>query len=202
MITTQIDIPKLIKSYNKTGHVLFEEDSKNFNLNIIGVRSQNPITNQFNCKLIDLWKYEGCWNIFQMQATTLPGLKWMESPMNPDGCAILKEGQYRSTYKISNHNGKYEALCQRLNDVDVFRDNDRDREYDMIKGTLQSGMFGINIHKAHENYELETVNGYSAGCQVVQDPQDYLVHMTLVRQARINWGNSFTYTLINETDLN
>jgi len=57
-------------------------------------------------------------------------------------------------------------------------------------------------HKAHENYELETVNGYSAGCQVVQDPQDYLVHMTLVRQARINWGNSFTYTLINEKDLN
>ena len=202
MIKTHIDIPKLIKSYNKTGHVLFEDDSKPFNLNIIGVRSANPETNKFNCRLIDLWKFEGSWNIFQMQATTLPGLHWLENPMNPKGCAILPEGQHRSKWKVTKHRGKYDALCQRLGKVTVFRDGNRDRKYDMVEGTKMEGMFGINIHRAHDGYELETVNKYSAGCQVIQHPSEYKIHMDIVRQSVKHWGNSFSYTLINENDLN
>ena len=49
-----------------------------------------------------------------MQCTTLPGLYWLENPMNSKGCAILKEGQYKGVYEIDLHNGKYEAICQRL----------------------------------------------------------------------------------------
>ena len=132
--------------------------------------------------------------------TSLPGLHWLENPMNTKGCAILKEGQYKS-YKVDKHNGKYDAICQRLGDVTVWRDDDRDREYDMVKGTEMTGKFGINLHRAHSNYELETVDKYSAGCQVIQDPDEFDVHMEVVKKAAEVWGNSFTYTLINEKDL-
>ena len=38
-------------------------------------------------------------------------------------------------------------------------------------------------------------------CQVVQDPDEYEIHMEIAKKAAEVWGNSFTYTLINEKDL-
>ena len=191
----------LIKAMEKLGHVVFKGDSKPYNLNIVGIRAIKPTTNRFNDLMCVFWKYEGQWNIYKMQCTTLPGLHWLENPMNRKGCAILKEGQYRSTYSIDKHNGKYLALCQRLGEVTVYRDDDRDREYDMLEGTEQTGYFGINIHRASAYKELERVDKNSAGCQVIQDPNEYRIHMDIVEKAAEVWGNSFTYTLINQKNL-
>lgn len=63
-------------------------------------------------------------------------------------------------------------------------------------------MFGINIHRAHQDYELETVDKYSAGCQVIQDPNEFDVFMGVVKKSAEIFGNKFTYTLINENDIN
>jgi hypothetical protein len=121
--------------------------------------------------------------------------------MNSKGCAILKEGQYKGVYEIDLHNGKYEAICQRLGPVTVYRDDDKDTEYDMLEGTEQTGMFGINLHRASAYKELDDVDKNSAGCQVIQDPNEYEVHMGIASMAAEIWGNKFTYTLINENDL-
>lgn len=191
----------IINAMNRLGHTVYKTDTIPYNLNIVGIRSANPIVNEFNDLLCIFWKYEGNWNIYKMQCTTLPGVYWLANPSNPLGTAILKEDQYKSTYSVDKHNGKYDALCQRLAPVTVYRDNNRDREYDEISGTENTGMFGINIHRAHADYELETVDKYSAGCQVIQDPDEYEIHMEIVKKAAELWGNSFTYTLINEKDL-
>ncbi len=190
----------IIAAMERLGHSVYKSDTTPYNLNIVGIRAAKPIVNKFNCLMTVFWKYEGNWNIYKMQMTSLPGLHWLENPMNTKGCAILKEGQYKS-YKVDKHNGKYDAICQRLGDVTVWRDDDRDREYDMVKGTEMTGKFGINLHRAHSNYELETVDKYSAGCQVIQDPDEFDVHMEVVKKAAEVWGNKFTYTLINEKDL-
>lgn len=191
----------LIEAVEKLGHTVFKGDTKPYNLNVVGIRAIKPATNRFNDLMCVFWKYEGQWNIYKMQCTTLPGLHWLENPMNPKGCAILKEGQYKSTYSVDKHNGKYLALCQRLAPVTVYRDDDKDREYDMIASTEQTGMFGINIHRASAYKELERVNKNSAGCQVIQDPNEYEIHMDIVKKAAEVWGNSFTYTLINQKNL-
>jgi len=191
----------IIAAMQRLGHSVYQHDKTPYNLNIVGIRAAKPIVNKFNCLMTVFWKYEGNWNIYKMQMTSLPGLHWLENPMNTKGCAILKEGQYKSVYKVDKHNSKYDALCQRLGDVTVYRDGDRDREYDLVKGTEMTGKFGINLHRAHSNYELETVDKYSAGCQVIQDPDEFDVHMEVVKKAAEVWGNSFTYTLINEKDL-
>jgi len=196
-----IEVSDVIRAMIKRGHVVFESDKKNFNLNIVGVRSSNPIPNKFNDTIVVFWKYEGCWNKIQMQATTLAGIHWLEKPMNPKGCAILKPGQYRSTWKIDKHNGKYDALCQRLDSVTVYRDNDKDREYDIVDGSQETGFFGINIHRASASRELEKVDKNSAGCQVIQDPVDYSLFMWICKAAELIWGNKFSYTLLDEDDL-
>ncbi len=196
-----VNVWNIIDAVENRGFDIFKNDTKPYNLNIVGIRSNKPTTNKFNDLMCVFWKYEGQWNIYKMQCTTLPGLYWLENPMNSKGCAILKEGQYKGVYKIDMHNGKYEAICQRLGDVTVYRDDDKDTEYDMLDGTEQTGMFGINLHRASAYKELDDVDKNSAGCQVIQDPIEFEIHMKIANKAAEIWGNKFTYTLINENDL-
>ena len=68
-----INIPSLIKSLEKLDYAVFKNDTKPFNLNIVGIRADKPIVNKFNDLLVIFWKYEGYWNVFQTQITTLAG---------------------------------------------------------------------------------------------------------------------------------
>lgn len=194
----KVSVPSLISAMSAAKYTVFQNDSKPYNLNIVGIRATNPTPNKFNDTLAVFWKYEGQWNLFAMQCTTLPGTYWMENPMNSKGCAILVPGQYRSVYKLDQHNGKYLALCQRNGDVSVYRDNNRDMIWDMNPSTIATGMFGINIHRASAYTELENVGVNSAGCQVIQDPNEYKTLIFLAEQAKVQWGNSFTYTLMEQ----
>ena len=193
-------IDTLIKAIIKNGYQLFENDSKPFNLNIVGVRDSNPKINYFNDSIYTFWKYQGSWNYLEFDATTLSGMKYLKSPLNPKGCAILVPNQYRGVWELGLHNGKYEALVQRKGEVVVYRDADKDNDYDMIDSTTETGYFGINIHKASEG-ERETVDGYSAGCQVFQNSDEYDIFIEICKKSQKYWGNSFTYTLLNESQL-
>lgn len=88
------------------------------------------------------------WVIRQWPITTKPGTTVLRRPVNSKGTAILVPGQYEGVYKLDLHAGKYLALCQRLGSVKVYRDNDKDDQYDLNPSTIEEGMFGINIHRA------------------------------------------------------
>tara|TARA_R110002153_G_scaffold54854_2_gene152521 strand:+ start:1133 stop:1744 length:612 start_codon:yes stop_codon:yes gene_type:complete len=197
----KVTVPSLISAMSAAKYTVFQNDSKPFNLNIVGIRATNPVPNKFNDTLAVFWKYEGQWNLFATQITTLPGDYWMKNPMNTKGCAILVPGQYRSVYKLDQHNGKYLALCQRNGVVSVYRDNNKDVIWDMDPATITTGMYGINIHRASAYSELENVGMNSAGCQVVQDPNEYKTLIFLAEQAKEQWGNSFTYSLMDQKTL-
>ena len=62
-------------------------------------------------------------------------------------------------------------------------------------------MFGINIHRSNEFWTRATVDNYSAGCQVFNDPKEFISFMSLVKKAADIYGNCFTYTLITEEDI-
>jgi hypothetical protein len=94
------------------------------------------------------------------------------------------------------HAGKYEALGQNK-PVKVFRDPNKDMKYDENK--IDEGLFGINIHKAGDNSTF--VENWSEGCQVFKKSKDFEEFMTICRKARNVHGNSFTYTLIETTDI-
>lgn len=173
-----------------------------YNLNIIGIRNAgNNVTNKFDdvivVEYIDMYGIKSR-NIFA--ATTDPGITSMTKPVSYKGCAILVPGQYRSAWKLGYHKGKYEAIVQ-YKPVKVYRDNNRNKVYDYNPNTLDTGMFGINIHRSNEFWTRTTIDGYSAGCQVFNDPKDFVAFMTIVKKAAEIWGNCFTYTLINEEDL-
>jgi hypothetical protein len=186
------------------GYVWFEDKSnKGYDVNIVGVRNSstgNKVTNVFDDYLTISYKENGEWKFFIWSATTDPGkksmLEWKKMGIT-GGCARLLTGQWRKTWAIDKHQGKYDALCQRLAKVKVYRDSDLDLEYDEDK--ITEGMYGINIHKAGQNSTW--VENWSAGCQVFKRVKDFDEFMKICKKAAKIHGNSFTYTLIESKDI-
>ena len=200
---TKEQIEKAVKS---KGYIWFE-DSKNkgYDVNIVGVRNsetKNKVTNRFDDKITVSYKVDGEWQFHCFDCTTDPGTHWVENVMNKKGVAILKPGQYRRSHKLRLHAGKYLALGQQ-NNVTVYRDNNRDDNYDLDESKTDTGLFGINVHRAskYEGKKSTQVNKWSAGCQVIAANDDWHEFLDICQQAREIWGNNFTYTLIESTDI-
>jgi len=190
-------VEDLIARLKALGYAVFENDSKNYNLNIVGIRNPNAKPDEFADTLAVFWKYQGQWVIKQWPITTYPGLYYLQHLINSDGTAILKEGQYRNIYGIRLHRGKYDAMCQTWGDVKCFRDGDKDNQFDLSPATVTEGSYGINIHKSTEGKTI-SVGAHSAGCQVFQIGDDFHEFMSIAYKARDIWGNKFTYTLIRD----
>jgi len=173
--------------------------SGDFNLNIISVRSKSGSADSFDDMMVLLYKEDGEWVSHIYEMTTEPGPSILKNPINEKGTAILCPGQYRGVYKIDTHGGKnrYTALCQRNGTVKVWRDDNRDTTPDYI-GPEDEGFYGINIHKHSGPDDREYAGGASAGCQVFRSSKDFYEFMDICDIAADAYGNSFTYTLIDE----
>lgn len=172
-----------------------------FNVNIIGVRRDKVENKNTFDDYIVVEYYNDKRNLcrYFFPCTTTPGKVYLNKPQNKKGCSILVPGQYRSAFTIGKHKDKYEALIQKL-PVKVYRDNNKDNVLNMDPETIESGMFGINIHKA--GYSSSFVNNWSAGCQVFKREYDFDTFMGICHlQANNGLGTTFTYTLIDEKDL-
>ena len=196
----QMTLAKVQEVFKEKNYAFFTKG--NYNLNIIGVRSPNQVANSFDDYMLVIYKKNNSWVINEFTITTDAGLYWLENPMNKKGTALLVPNQYRSTYKLDGHGRtRYEALCQRLANVEVYRDDNKDKILDYDDATKEWGMFGINIHRSHPYHEKDTVDKYSAGCQVFQSIYEYNDFMALCNTSSRLYGNSFTYTLVLESDL-
>jgi len=192
--------------------VMLEKDYKyftsdNYDVNIIGIRNSDTngkVTNKFDDLITISYKDEnGEWQYLEYVCTTDPGDDWMDNPWIADkGCAVLKPGQYRGSHKLRLHGGKYLALGQKKN-VTVYRDNNRDDKYDLDESTCDTGLFGINIHRATalEGKTSTYINKWSAGCQVIASNDDWMEFLSICQEAREHWGNSFSYTLIESKNI-
>jgi hypothetical protein len=189
----------IIKSAERLGYTIDKRPNK---LNIIGVRNSTATSQDKFDDLIAYFTYDNNGKIVGrvVTGTTDPSTYFLKSPMNLKGAAILKSGQYKDAYQLGLHRGKYEALVQRK-PVTVIRDADRNSLINYFAPT-QTGLFGINIHKAQKGKNNEDIIGLdSAGCQVFRNIRDFEDMMQLARISKNKYGNSFTYTLLDDRDL-
>jgi len=201
---TREQIESVVKS---KGYKWFEDNSnKGYDVNIVGVRNsatKGRVTNAFDDKITISYKVDGEWKFHCFDCTTDPGTAYMENPiLENTGTAILKPGQYRGSHKLRLHQGKYLALGQKK-DVTVYRDNNRDDNYDLDENNTTTGLFGINIHRAtaRKGGKSTRVDKWSAGCQVIADNDDWHEFLDICQAAREIHGNSFSYTLIESEDI-
>lgn len=189
---------KIEKAVKAKGYVWFE-GTKDFDVNIVGVRTSetgNKVTNVFDDFITVSYKEGGEWKFKSWRCTTDPGTKGVREFKNASGVARLVEGQYRGSYALGLHQGKYEALRQ-VKKVKVYRDANKNMVYDESK--IQEGIFGINIHKAGVNSTF--VENWSEGCQVFKKAADFEEFMVICRKAAAIHGKSFSYTLIESSDV-
>jgi len=188
----KLTLTKVKKTMRGLGYKMYDEPYK---LNIIGIRSANTQPNKFDDKIVVFYKDKyGKTQFNQYDATTDTGTFYLLNPLSGLGAALLKEGQYEDSYKRGYHKGEYLALVQDK-PVTVYRDYDRDAFFDF--GTKQeTGMFGINIHKAGK--DSIDVDKWSAGCQVFKRQIDFNEFMNLTEEHEKIYGNRFTYALIDE----
>lgn len=197
-----LTLDKLKTAYDKKGYTFFENGD--YNLNIFGIRNEKDRdANTFNDIVGIAYKVNGKWVLKKYEATTDPGLYWRNNLCNVYGTGILVPNQYKGGWRIGMHQGKYRALVQNK-PVQVYRDKNKDSKLDMDTKTIQTGMFGVNIHRANPNpgFRSQYVCKWSAACQVLSSADDFQEFMSIVDKSAKIFGNEvFTYTLFKESEV-
>ncbi len=194
-----ITLDQTLKAMENKGYRIFS--SEPYDINMVGIRTNDPDTSKFNDIFICFYMEHGNWIFKAWKCTTDPGLYWLANPMNVDGTAILKPGQYRGGFKLGKHRNSYEALQQRIA-LPVYRDRSKDKVMDFDEDSVQEGYYGINIHRAGSREDGSTYNDkWSAGCQVFSVRSEFEDFITIVKQSVQKWGNKITYTLFEEDDI-
>ncbi len=165
---------------------------------LFGVRAEPGAVDAFDDVLGAVYRLGGQVRMERWAGTTDPGLASMLNPVNPRGCAILKEGFYKDLWRPGLHKGMHPALVQ-TGACTVYRDRDRDREHDYA-GTLDTGHFGINAHDAYSVGLATKVGGWSAGCQVWQRTSEHRKMLGLVN-GRATPTAPVSYALFRQSQL-
>ena len=227
MIEKYLDVQDVISVMEFYGLEVFKDNSKDYNFNILNIRSLNKVAGKFDDIQYIFWRKPiGNWVNLSYKVTVDPGIPYLLKPLTKKGTAIVLPGQYKGLWKIGKHKGKYLALVQKQ-DIMVVRDNNMDEvlnvpTYYMIKDVwddlnhdlqtddytymadykigVQKGYFGINCHRASSLTLKESVGYYSAGCCVYQNNEEYEYFIELCISSANKWGNSFTATWLDELD--
>jgi hypothetical protein len=166
---------------------------------LLGVRSTEDEPNKFDDKI---YLFKGETFICVTSATTNPGVTVLRNyaKFNAKGAAVVKADEwYYGVWMKGKHQGKITALVQTGAKIKVYRDGDKDDKAEP-SAILQEGFFGINFHPNGYDINANTtgtlVNGWSAGCQVVNDMDKYRMIMGLIPV-----GEKVSYCLLNEFDV-
>ena len=187
-----ITFSTIYQAYKRNFYIWHSEPCR---LNLFGIRKLRYM-NTFD-DIFGFCYIEHGAHVFQcFDCTTDPGESVLKTPENCKGTAILVPGQYIDTWTTGLHKG-YSAFVQHK-EVKVYRDNNKNEELDIDPSSIDIGFFGINIHRASSNMKSTNVNNWSAGCQVLADPNDFKILLKARDKAKRNNWPWFSYTLFTE----
>lgn len=188
-------IDKIINYCNKQCYKLFTDKGK---INIIYLEGCNldftlndDAPNYFN-DLRTIVKYidNEPTIVFKCKGTTEPGRKYTVNPLNKNGAFRIAFGQHLNAWVVGIHkpgtSGAHEALIQ-VAPVTGYRDGNKD--YTRTGDLLVTGMYGIN---QHWGYDMQRVEGASAGCLTSQTREDHREFMQIVK-SDIDYLNNKKY---------
>jgi hypothetical protein len=173
---------------------------------ILGVRSNEDTPNHFDDKF---YEFQGETFIRVVKGTTNPATSILQGgykQYNIKGAAVVKANKwYYNLWQYGLHKGKMPALLQTGAPITIYRDGDNDTKSEELGQEIE-GYFGINYHTNTYDFSdksikmtKDQIDGWSAGCQVINEREKYLTQVEWYRHARENdIQESVTYCLINE----
>lgn len=162
---------------------------------IVGVRSNEDAPNKYDDKF---YLFNGEQFVKVVTGTTNPGTPILQGgylKYNKVGAAVVKADEvYYDVWKFGLHQGKMPALRQVGNFI-VYRDGDKDGKSEEIGAPIVGSGYGINFHTCSylEKTIGENIGTWSAGCQVVNNTEQYYMIINLIKNQ-----NKITYCLLNE----
>jgi hypothetical protein len=215
MLTVSSDvIDKIIKIVKDGGGKVFEDEGY---INFCGVR--NNVTNDsFNDTLYIYWKENGVFKCVKTKGfTTKPGKSSVlntNGEGNVKGVAIVKEGWHQDIWHHGTHGigskNAHKALRQDegiTNPITITRDNTqygtnkKNYELRIFSDTTEVGYPYTNMHRAGDS-QGNTVNGWSAGCQVFKYKSEFDEMLNMANYATTKGQKKFSYYLTNEDVFN
>lgn len=204
-------IDKIINIVRSGGGTVFEQDGY---INFCGVRN-NATDDTFNDVLYIYWKENGVFKCVKTSGfTTKPGEKSVHNRNgdgNASGVAIVKEGWHPNVWHIGIHGGSkssnpHEALRQTENvtePITITRDKTQygksgAYELRIFEDTTECGYPFTNMHRSKDPHG-NSVNGWSAGCQVFQNKSEFDEMLRMAKYAATKGQNVFSYFLTNKT---
>ena len=186
--------PPILTRVRRAGFVVFGP-TRNYDLNIIAMRSPEREANDFDDRIEVVYAVDGNWRSEHFRCTTDPGSYWLQL-VGYRPTAILAAGQYRGSWSLGRHRNQYPALVQTKNVV-VHRDGDKDNTIDLDAPT-ESGLFGINVHRASPRGTSIDVGRWSAGCIVLNRGFDRFMDLVRLQQEHNPTYLSYTVTLLED----
>lgn len=200
-LTSQINVNKIITELRRAGvykpefnivgleglafkdgkFVLTSDESDRFNDSIIVIKHNKDTQKD---EIIDSYS-----------ATTEPGKYYTLNPMNAAGAARVAFGSYKNCYHFGIHGVKapHPALTQ-CGNITVCRDLNQD--FSRVGDRMYTGdHFAINLHAAIGSPDFtESIELYSAGCQVIRLYAQQKIFLSLCRASGLN---IFSYSLFD-----
>jgi hypothetical protein len=136
-------------------------------------------------------------------ATTSPGSKFVNQPLDPGGAARIALGQFKAWVRAEHNRGKasaHDALVQ-VEEITVYRD--LDKNYDRAGDKPYTGIFGINQHWGFD-YPVDDIRDASAGCLVGRTKKGHREFMQLVSadpRYAVNNGYRFLTAILSGKEL-
>ena len=162
---------------------------------IVGVRSEEDAPNKYDDKF---YLFNGEQFVKVVTGTTNPGTPILQGgylKYNKVGAAVVKADEvYYDVWKFGLHQGKMPALRQ-VGPFIVYRDGDKDGKSEEIGAPITGSGYGINFHTCSylEKVVGENIGGWSAGCQVINNTEQYYMIINLIKNQ-----NRITYCLLKE----
>lgn len=136
---------------------------------LVWIRTDKNLTNTFD-DFVAVYKGGNC--VMALPCSTTAGDYYVFNPLTVGGItgtAIAAEQQIIGSHQfVTAANWKFLWLnapyFMQVRPITIYRDGNKDRVLD--KKVTQFGLFGINLHRGGL---AAFINGWSAGCNVVQD---------------------------------
>lgn len=206
-------LPPVVAAMYRLGHHV---DARPLVPNLVGIRAMRArldldkdvdpfesLTDRFD-DYVGLVFHDGImWREFLFRGTTDPGNLAVPGQR---GTAVMQPGQYVDAYMLGEHRG-YPALVNwGITAPAYWRVVDRDGKVEKVGEGDE--YIGLNIHRSNRDGDKppQAVGPYSAGCQVIQDHDDWRWFIgkvtTLAGYTSMAYSQEmFTYTLLLSTDI-
>lgn len=180
-------------------------DFGDWNINIIFVRTNDQFTDFFTDKSYIAYRENGIEKVLEQPCSTKAGLYYVNNPITYQkvtGVAVIIPGQYQGVYELIDDYTtwlKYPFFKQ-IAPMSYWRDFDKDTTLDKVQPQINK-MFGTHYHRGSNIGATGRHNyNWSAGCIIQEEPYFKKV-IEIARKAAAKYGNKFTITILDQTDL-